>query len=292
MSSTKTIVETMKELLTDPKNRIKLDDFVSDQIKIFLEKSSLVNFPTEGLLPDKDKFMERIQKYNEIVKPLEEISILLAKWGDRDQQLILEKILKHLADSDKGSNGYKVWLSLGWYPLHRIIYGASISAISVKNFDVLDLLFTTKISFRETIQPIVVTVSVNMSDIADMWKTISGLEKKHVPRSEYLFESLRPTIEEILFLGNEYERLFDEVEIFTALSYSYLTGHNWGPIGRFGWKHGRGAYRNSPYEKILESAKNNTLDFPIKTVIFSGSNDKFIEIAESFKITLDKIGWW
>lgn len=92
----------------------------------------------------------------------------------------------------------------------------------------------------------------------ELFKQLPGHERYYVPRSEYLFKSLQPAVEDLLFLGNSYEELFDRFEIFYALTYADINarkkpGYLWGPVGRFAWK-GRHGLSRSPYDIVCEEA--------------------------------------
>jgi len=287
----------MKELLSDPRNRIKLDDFVTEHIKKFISATSIQNFPVENnnsLEKLKEDFLERVKQYEELVVELQQIVILLAKWGDSDQILLLEKIFTHLSETDKGSSGLQLWIHFGWYPTQILMYSAGISALAAKRFDILKVILQTSVSVLSADRkryPIVIPITTNLSDIGDAWKWIPGQEKKLAPRSEHLFEILRNPLEGLLFLGGSYETFFDEFEIYFALVYSEITERNWGPIGRFGWKHDRGV--TSPFLQLIEIAKKEGGNWgPLKVGFFDGSIDKFIKVSESFMERLNKLNWY
>ena len=295
MTTNQTTANTMKELLSDSKNRIKLDDFITEHIKNFISVTSIENFPVQGVNFLKEDFLERMKLYEESVMDLQQISILLARWGDTEQILLLEKIFIHLSETEKGSSGLTGWIHFGWYPVQILMYSAGISALATKRFDTLKIILQTLVvvpSSDRKRYPIVVPTATNLSDIGDAWKWIPGNEKKLVPRSEHLFEILRSSLDDLLFLGGSYENIFDEFEIYFALAYSEATGRDWGPIGRFGWKHDRGV-TESPFIQLLETAKVEGANWgPLKAGFFNGSADKFIKIAEKFKERLGQLNWY
>jgi hypothetical protein len=290
-----TIAEEMKELLSDPKNKIKLDDFVSQHIKSFLSEADLQNFPIQGINPDKESFLDRLQKYEEITKDLQQIVILLAKWGDQNQLLLLKKVFDRLVETDKGSSGLVFWINFGWYPLQILMYSAGISALSAKKYDALKIILETPIRLlphegKNTI--LIIPVASRLSEITEGFKWIPGHESKHTPRSEHLFQLLQPVLENILFLGKSYEQLFDDFEIHSALVFSDATGRDWAPIGRFGWKHERGR-EGSPFDLIIEEAKKDGENWPpLKAGLFHGSLEKFLELSTTFRERLNKLSWW
>ncbi len=291
----KSVAETTKELLSDPTAKIKLDDYVTLHVRRLLEAIDLRNFPVQAVTIDQSSFLDRLGKYEEAVKDLQQIVILLAKWGSGDQLSLLEKIFIRIAETDKGSSGLVAWINLQWYPIQILMYSAGIAALSMKNFAALRISLETRVRWddgRPGTFPLAMAVSARMGDLHDIFKWLPGLEQKYVPRSEHLFALLQPVLEDLLSLGRSYESLFDRFEIFNALAYADAQNSGWGPYGRFGWKHSRG-YGESPFDLLLEEAKREEKEWgPIKAGMFKGSFERFNEIVTPFKAKLDKIPWW
>jgi hypothetical protein len=289
------LVETMKELLSEPSNKIKLDDFVSMYIRRFLDATDLRHFPVEGSNIKKEDFIDRLNKYEELSKDLQQIVILISKWGNKDQLLLLEKIFTRLAEADKGSSGSTLWIHFGWYPIQILIYSAGITALATKNYEALKIVLLTQVETNTTSDnqlPIVVPVGTNMANIHDTFKLLPGHEKQYVPRSEHLLKALQPILEDLLFLGRSYEPLFDAFEVMFALTYADVSGRDWGPAGRFGWKHSRG-YGDSPFTSLIEIAKKEGDKWgPIKAGMFQGSITRFKEITDKYSEILKKLSWW
>ncbi|MCL5772674.1 MAG: hypothetical protein M1479_10455 [Actinobacteria bacterium] len=286
-------IEEMKELLSDPKNRIKLDDFVTKYLRAFLEATNLEHFPIQGSNVQKEDFLDRMRKYEEVVKDLQQIVILLARWSEREQLTILEKAFSRIAEADKGSSGINFWIHFCWYPIQILMYSAGLAALSVGKYYALKVILTTLIQNSSTERkrlPIIVTVTSNISDIHDAFKWIPGKEKNYVPRSEHLFEILEPTLEKLLFVGKSYELLFDDFEVYSALVYMEVTGRDWGPIGRFGWKHDHG---DSPFNRVVEEAKEAKEEWlPLRVGMFNGSLERFLEVSKTLRERLNKLPWY
>ena len=290
-----TIIEEMKELLSDPKNRIKLDDFVLQHIKIFLSEVDLQHFPIQGINPDRENFLDRLQKYEKITKNLQQLVILLAKWGDQNQLLLLQKVFDRLAETDKGSSGLIFWIKFGWYPLQILMYSSGIAALSAKKYDVLKIVLETQVrlpSYEGKNTALIVPVASHLSEVSEGFKWIPGHERKHTPRNDYLFQSLQPILENLLFLGKSYEQLFDDFEIYSALIFSDVTNRSWSPIGRFGWKHERGI-EGSPFDRMVEESKKDGENWlPLKAGLFQGSLEKFIKLSALLRERLGELSWW
>lgn len=207
VKSKRTITKEIKELLSEPKNRIKLDDFVTEHLKKFINMTSLEQFPVEDSNAQKEEFLQRLQKYEEILKDLQKIVILLARWGNEEQLLILEKVFNRIAETDKGLSGLDLWVRFGWYPIQVLMYSSGIAALSARKYSTLKIILTTNVTYssmREEYVPIIVPVTENLAHIHGEFKWIPGQDQKHVPHSEHLFEILDPVLQELLFLGKDY----------------------------------------------------------------------------------------
>lgn len=289
-----TVVEEMKELLSDPKNKIKLDDFVTKYLRLFLEATNLEHFPIQGFDAQKENFLDRIQKYEEVVKDLQKIVILIARWGEEEQINILEKVFSRITEVYESLSGTSLWIHFCWYPVQILMYSTGIAALSVRKYSILKLVLTIPVQ-NSTVEkerlPIIVEVTSNISAIHEEFKWIPGQENKHVPRSEHLFGILGPTLEELLFIGKSYERLFDDFEVYSALVYADVMGRDWGPIGRFGWKYNHNAGDN-PFNRIVEEAKEAKEEWlPLQVGMFNGSLKRFLEVSEAFVKRFSKLYW-
>lgn len=287
------MIEEVEKLISSPTSRIGLDHFVSEQIRKFLITTSPENFPANDPNIQADNFRERLQKYEELTKNLQEIVILLARWGDSEHLLLLEKIIKRLTEGViKEISGTTIWLNLNWYPLQILMYSSGIAALVARKYDVLKIIFTTQAKNRlGEVQPLVVLAGSNLSQLNNQFKLIPGFGEKHVPRSEYLFTFLRDTLENLLFLGETYEELFDYFEVYSALVYSDAANSGWGPIGRFGWKYHHG-YGDNPLSYIIARAKQASENWPpIQAGLFQGSYDRFLEVSGSLQQQLNRTGW-
>jgi len=236
-----------------------------------------------------------MRKYEEVVKDLQQIVILLARWGEGEQLTILEKVFSRIAEADKCSSGINLWIHFCWYPVQILMYSAGLAALSAWKYGALKVILTTLVQNpsvdRENL-PIIVTVTSNISDIHDAFKWIPGKEKNYVPRSEHLFEILEPTLGELLFVGKSYERLFDDFEVYYALVYMDVTKRDWGPIGRFGWKYNRGAGDN-PFNRIIEEIKEVKEEWlPLRVGMFNGSLERFLEVSKTLRERLNKLPWY
>jgi len=287
-SNTNSVVKVMKELIPDPSQKIKLDEYVSNHIRNFLDATDLKNFPVQTPSVSKEDFLDRIQRYEDLTKDLKNISILLAYWGDSDQLSLLEKIFTRIAEADKGTAGITLWLKLGWYPVLLLMYAAGIAALSKHKYEALKIILEAQVhsgfEYDSILIPVIVPVVDNVTNINGNFELLPEYEKHYYPRSEHLFKSLQPSLEDLLFLGKSYEPLFDRFELFLALVYADVKNGDWGPPGRFAWKCKPRAGKGNPFMELVDEAKKYRDGWvPLKAGFFQRSYKRFQEIVDSYK---------
>ena len=255
--------EKVKCYVSDPSKKIVLHDMAMQEVRKFLNVTSREKMPLQIHPLSKEQLIERFKLYEDILKNLIQYFCILAHWGDDEHKSLLEKTLKRLTDNNGIESGTVILLNMRWYPACLLEYVAGISAMAAARFDNLSGVMTTQVdceldSFEK--RNLIVPLSNAMGELHNTFKIFPGHERNLVPRSEYLFKLLQPQLEEILFLGQSYEPLFDRFEMFIALVYADITESDWGPIGRFGWKHSRG--RENIYENLLKEAESQKVDWP------------------------------
>lgn len=292
---------TVKEYLSDPRLRIRLDDLATREVRGVVQSLRQSEFSMTATVTNED-FAERLRRYESAVARLKIVTTLVARWGNPEHQPILERIISRLADGNEITGGKVVWLGLRWYPILLLMYSGGIAALSSQNYTSLATMFNTRlgdhVSGKGTQDAISATVSGILEvDQHEMFKRLPGYERNYVPRSEYLFKAIQPTAEDLLFLGKSYEDLFDRFEIFYALTYAdseeKKSRHFWGPPGRFAWKASRGHHGN-PYAALLEEAGRAEGAWPpLHAGFFGGSIDRFKEVAQRYEAELlTRLNWF
>lgn len=292
-------IDYTKELLSSERAQITLHDFVIKEVRRFLALTSEDNFTVSGNYSD-EEFLQRLSNYETYIQDLSGISTCIAYWANPSHIGILNKLLSRSSDRLlEIKNGLNLWLNLRWYPLLLVLYSAGIAAIEGKNYQSLASIFYTKVGtsdydnkneyFAQRVSEGILELTRN-----DIFKRIPGHDNQYTPLSEYLFKLLQPSLDDILFLGIGYESAFDEFEVLYALVVADLrkqnNGYSWGPIGRFGWKQQRRS--NSPFNKICSDAEALKNEWPpIVAGMFGGDYDRFTDVANDFRETLNKLHW-
>lgn len=208
------LVELTKEYLAEPRFRIKLHDLVIEKTIELQSQISEEKFPTHGNY-DNEEFINRLSAYDEKTDEFLDMYIMLGYWATEEQKELISLPLKRLSNQIQQSSGVIALLALRWYPLLLITYYAGIAAIAASNYNNLYQLFHTPSESpgnRRSL-PLILNMISELGDLENSFKQLPERERQHVPRSEYIYEKLKPKLGRLLFIGYEYETIFDRFEI-------------------------------------------------------------------------------
>lgn len=292
-------IKKVKHLLSSNSLTIELHDYLIDEVRRFIAATSDDSFKVQGQF-SQEELLDRISRYEELCADLSVLTACVAYWAKPDHEAILQKILARTTDRLESQSGLVVWIALRWYPLIVALYCAGIASVEGKRYDSLASIFYVLVGsseHRHREEYFVEAVANGILALTrdDVFKRIPGHDRQYVPMSEYLFKVLQPKLDDLLFIGKNYERSFDEFEVLFALAVADLKkqadGHIWGPIGRFGWKH-RGR-DNAPLTRILREARAMGDRWgPIQAGLFGGNLDRFNSVANEFEQKIAKLNWW
>jgi hypothetical protein len=284
-------VKTAKDYLSDPRYKIRLQDLVFHSVRKLIVETSRERFPALGVDFSLEKLTERIQTYEDVTKDLRRLLAYIAYWGTEDHRPILGKSLARVIDHIEPESGLPIWICLRWYPIILLSYTSGIAAIANGNYENLQTIFSTKVTGRMANQRLAVAVSNAITDIEgeNIFKRLPGHERYYVPRSEYIFKLLQPELDDDLFLGKDYEALFDRFEVLLALvsvTHQKASGHwVWGPVGRFGWK-------QNPLQDVLKEAEQLKDKWePFKAGLFGTDFDFFWQATIDYSSKISQLGW-
>jgi uncharacterized caspase-like protein len=288
------VVQQVKEYIGDDRFRIKLDDLVVKEIRKVLNLTSSDNFPLSMQSITPEDIVDRLSKYEKVIKPLCAIISLLCYWGNERQSPLIQKIVSRIAEANTPQSGSEWLVNLRWYPIYFLLYTGGISSIAAEKYQHLVSLLTAPApdpEYRGKTQTVVVLACDAMSVLNDVFKKIPGHEKNYVPISEYMFKRLQPDLEDLLLLGNSYEHLFDTYELLQMLVFADLLNIDRGPIGRFGWKHSR---RRGTFVKDFmdDASKQGNRWPPIQAGLFKSDIERFKAISEPILSRLNELNWW
>jgi len=123
------------------------------------------------------------------------------------------------------------------------------------------------------------------------FRVLPELERHHTPCNDHLYDVLKPILDDLLFLGSEYESAFDTFEVLYGLEYVHMTNREWGPVGRFGWKGGRGD--SSPLSRTIKEAEGaGNASLPLMAAFCGGSIDRFKVVSKTLTDCVVRTARW
>ena len=176
--SQETVVRYPQTTTCRPSEQIRLDDFVSAQVRATLDATSLDQFPVQEDNATAESFAARVAAYEAAIANLTTTAVLMGRWCKAEQIPILEKLLGRLAEGDKGAGGIVRWLRLGWYPVLYLMYSAGIAALSASNYTALVAILTTPIHAEShdhsEVQPLAVAAVKALREVDDAFQQLPG----------------------------------------------------------------------------------------------------------------------
>ena len=284
------LIDMTKEYLSDTHNAIKLYDLVINQIIVISDLTSEENF-AGGTDWSIEEFTRRLKEYEHIVDELLRASSLVAFWGTHAHSPVLRRALTGLTDRLGPKPGLAVWNDLRWYPVLLLLYSTGISALAAENYDNLALILLARSSAPSDGAPAKLVLATQQLVPTDIFKQLPDRKTDIFPRSEYLFNLLQPILDDLLFLGLDYEHYFDRFEVLRALVYADLEERKdsfWCPVGRFAYKAAHRAI--NPLKEILDEADREKDSWgPIKAGLFHGEYSRFEDVASKLKERIPKL---
>lgn len=204
------VIGQIKECLAAGEGRIHLHDLVVAQIKAVAAQISGDDFRVQGVPWTADEFQGRVAKYDAATRGLCAVQALLGYWAADVNRSTLTLPLRRLVESHGESSGTTGWLALRWYPALAVLYAGGIAACAGGGYDNLrELLHTRVVNRRGDEEPFVLAVTKSMTDVVDAFKLLPDRKQQHVARSEHLFETMRPVLEDLLWVPIMRVRLID-----------------------------------------------------------------------------------
>lgn len=291
--------QKVKALLGNENSAIELHDFILAEVRQFLANTSDDTFPLSGPF-DQSEFIERLARYESASHDLSILLATTAYWARTPHFATLQKTLARSCDRLEARNGLNLWLDLRLYPLIIETYCAGIAAVDAQNYASLAaILYTPLQNTSDSSEDIYLVETIGNCiaalNMTEVWKKIPGHERHFTPHSEYLFKTLQPRLDDLLFLGKNYESAFDTFEVLLALAVADMNiskgNRAWGPIGRFGWKQTRSA--NSPLNRVLKEAKELGVSWPpARAGLFGGDQARFEKAASEFSTIIAGLHWY
>lgn len=287
------LLDEVKGCLSDDRGRIELDTITTIELRRYIAGTGL---PMDLYRATNGEVQKRLKLYDDISRELQTIAIATSHWGYPAHKPILKKIISRLADHIEAIGGNT---ASRWYPIYLLMYVITIAAIESERYDVVSEMLTMTVTDERYNNRTVVEATVRYMQELDQMNIFQAMldgKNYHAPRSEYMFKTVQPILDDILFLGKSYEYLFDKADALIAMVYYDVTmdtgDSGWIPPGRFAWKYIHGYSGNAVSDIIREATFKKEEWAPLKGGLFSGSFDRFQKITVGVEAFLKKLNWW
>lgn len=255
--SAQVAVARVKKYLSSDTYKINLSDVFSAETERVRRAVTDERFPIQGSGNSLtgETMLARIKLYEAELNVLLPMLICGAYWARPEQQPVLLRSFKRIADQSGPESGLVIWLKLRRYPGIVLLYGMGLAAVANSNYRFLKILFDQKIR-RDSYKPEEPTATTlhNVGVLTrDEQRVLPGREREHTPLSNHLFEALREPLREYLPDDTEYDAAFDWFEYLICLAHidqqttrpqldeeksKKADFYLWAPPGRFCWKEG------------------------------------------------------
>jgi hypothetical protein len=288
--SAKVAVASLKKYIVDQSQRIRLYDLVMNETEKVYAELIDENFPVQNVAFSKEELFKRVQRYEALSEILHALIINGCYWGEKEHEAVWVKCLERIANPPGRRDGLQVWLKLRSYPALLLLYGGGIAAIAAKKYETFSALLTKAVIRDGNNEHPLVLFLYNSAVIESAFgNQLPGMDRRHTPLSDYLFNVLRHPLREILSDDLQYQKCFDRFEYLLSLVHVDLrekrTGRTWGPLGPFAWR----------YHLDLEGSVMNEIEKEINVagnkwpLLVFGHFDGTIERLKFVKLQLDKI---
>ncbi|MFA6979502.1 MAG: caspase family protein [Ignavibacteriaceae bacterium] len=296
-------LDKIKMYISEPKYKIKIDDLITEQTKQLLARINPQQFPLDETSMSEENIRQRLFSYENVTKNTRILSIALSYWGDQTQKSLQFKIISRLSDHLTYNGGKRVWIALRWYPLILELYSIGLPLMINQDYNTLYSLLNyevTPFELQSGSSSFILAFGTAIAEInrSEIMHKLKEHERNFVPFNEYLFKTLQPLFEDILFIGKSYGFLFDRFEIISSLIHADIWGNQqngqyWGPIGLFGYKYRSSSGFNNPLLKIKEEAFDQKDNWNVlKAGFFNSSFERFEKTLIHFEEMLKKLNWY
>ncbi|MDD2376480.1 MAG: caspase family protein [Clostridia bacterium] len=254
--NTNTLVDKVKDLISNDKNKIKVYDLVNEELRKVLEIINTNSFDDK----DENAFSKRIKEYEDTIDTLQSILIVICYWGNTEYVNIVKKVFCILTDSIKSKSGISFLLDLRWYPIYVLFLTSILSCLESENYTILkNLLNITSEAgvFNNETKNILNMASSEINRYNKNFSMFNDKPNYYFPLQEYLYKKLQPKLDDLLFLGGTYSKLFQTTEIIIGFNYAVKNYEKesdrvWGIPGIY-------AYKYKMNKKIIDEVKENKI---------------------------------
>jgi hypothetical protein len=262
------------------------------------------NFPPEMRWTSQEELQQeltlRVERYRDLSNTLVYMMATGCYWGAEQHDYLWAKCLERIANRRRASSGVTIWLDLRAYPALLLLYAGGIASVAASRYGNLSVLLRqVMIAEVSEVKPLALSLypwNVMESAVANL---LPGMERRHTPLNDYLYETLREPLAGFFAGDNDYTKCFDRFEYLLGLVHvelaaeqdalTSLRAESWGPVGSFGWRNRYFPEKTVMYEVGQELEQGLDAWPPLKEGLFSLSVDDFRPAKNSFDAFVSRV---
>lgn len=264
--STEVAVATVKRLLSEDRHRIRLEDFINDEVeRVLVEASIDRGQDQEETLGD--AYLRHLGKLESATEKLCRMAIALVYYGKGTSSGFLHHVVVRLLQVPHLTGSAMQHLQR--FPALLFVYSVGTTAIHAEDYEALRELLVSPTVWQRNIQ--ITSPAIEWLALADV------LERKLLPQlcvgnytsgSNYLHSMARPLLTGCLPDDDKYTRQFDLFDALLGLAYRDVAGKPRVPFGGYIWRWRQGL---DPLRQLLESGADRGL---LAAGFFGGSRER------------------
>jgi hypothetical protein len=282
-------VATIKRYLTDPRDRIRLQDLLTLEAKKVCARLGEEAFSFRAPLRSHADTAARMPAYEASIDSLLAMLVVGVYHGEKRHRALwlqcLERVSRHVENLD----GNQQWARFGLYPVFLLMYGCGIAAVAAGRYATLVSLLTRGRSIVGGWEKSLWYHVAHVDSFA-LYESARGSSNSNarVPAfkiSQHIYDYLRPTLADYCVSDSDYLRKFRRFEYLATLVFADLyekenpNSSLWIPLGRFVESY-----------KTLFSEVQGEIDhqgdrWPL---LRAGAFDRSLERLQSVKAKVDK----
>ncbi len=294
--SVEAAVTSLKRYLSEPRYRIQLSDLVDETVERVVTSVSTQAFDLNNPEQNTKTITARVRNYEAACSTLLPMAVIGGTWAEEDHFDVWQRALEHLAAVHSNSREV-IWLGLQLYPATLTLYALGLGALLSNKLEFLGRIFSITIpqadhksrTLVQFLPPPSMFGSFGSINTQRAMQFLEGMERRHTPFNDWIHDTLQQYMSKTTHSSQQYDLMFDELEILLALGYAYQEqrpeGLYWAPIGSF-------VYRIQNRMQILEKMEGSisTLQHEspfVESRIFGETPDECIASIEKFRVFID-----
>lgn len=293
-------IATTKKYLSEDKYRIKLYDFVSEEVQRIY-----CNFSSEGFVNvennlTKETFQKRLHEYKESLTILIGILNTIIYFDKGEYSDLITMSMERLIPQN---STLRERYSFNRFPLLILTYSIGIINLERKNYEDLSALLLCSYFKDNDEKKHIIEIINSQRVFTDKWikwlPTYPDKNIPHTPVNDYLYSYMREIVNTYLPDDKKYKDFFDIFEYLIGLIYLDVINKSTSieiegsTLGRFAWQRGT-PFNRERLPQLIEDFVENGLrqgnKWPLlKAGFFNGSVDRFKECREAYESLLKRV---